>query len=138
MTVRQILKMGDERLLRKAQAITAFNTPELLAGIVDMKETMVAANGAEAVELYTQHNAEIAVVLTDMMMPVMDGPATIQVLMRMNPKVRIIAASGLSVKDMVTRAANAGVTHFIPKPYTAETLLKMLHTVLNTKRTTSL
>ena len=46
MTIRPILKMGDERLLRKAQPITAFNTPELLAGISDMKETMIAANGA--------------------------------------------------------------------------------------------
>ncbi len=97
-----------------------------------------AADGVEASTLYATHKEHISVVLTDMMMPVMDGPATIQVLMRMNPKVRIIAASGLSVKDMVTRAANAGVTHFIPKPYTAETLLKMLHTVLNTQRTTSL
>ncbi|MEY3637022.1 MAG: Peptide deformylase [Pseudomonadota bacterium] len=46
MTVREILKMGDERLLRKAQAIEHFNTPELLQGIADMKETMLAANGA--------------------------------------------------------------------------------------------
>ena len=46
MAIRQILKMGDERLLRKAQAISNFNTPELLAGIADMKETMIAANGA--------------------------------------------------------------------------------------------
>lgn len=97
-----------------------------------------AADGVEASTLYATHKDQISVVLTDMMMPVMDGPATIQVLMRMNPKVRIIAASGLSVKDMVIRAANAGVTHFIPKPYTAETLLRMLHTVLNTQRTTSL
>lgn len=97
-----------------------------------------AADGVEASTLYATHKDQISVVLTDMMMPVMDGPATIQVLMRMNPRVRIIAASGLSVKDMVARAANAGVTHFIPKPYTAETLLKMLHTVLNTQRTTSL
>ncbi len=89
-----------------------------------------AADGVEASTLYAAHKDEIAVVLTDMMMPVMDGPATIQVLMRMNPQVRIIAASGLSVKDMVARATSAGVKHFIPKPYTAETLLSMLHTVL--------
>ncbi|WP_395731883.1 response regulator [Prosthecobacter sp.] len=97
-----------------------------------------AADGVEASTLYATHKDEISVVLTDMMMPVMDGPATIQVLMRMNPKVRIIAASGLGVKDMVARAANAGVTHFIPKPYTAETLLEVLHSVLNTQRPTSL
>jgi two-component system cell cycle sensor histidine kinase/response regulator CckA len=90
-----------------------------------------AADGVEASTLYAAHKDNIAVVLTDMMMPVMDGPATIQVLMRMNPQVRIIAASGLSVKDMVARATSAGVKHFIPKPYTAETLLSMLHSVLS-------
>jgi two-component system cell cycle sensor histidine kinase/response regulator CckA len=90
-----------------------------------------AVDGVEASTLYATHKEKIAVVLTDMMMPVMDGPATIQVLMRMNPDVRIIAASGLSVKDMVAKASNAGVTHFIPKPYTAETLLKTLDTVLH-------
>lgn len=97
-----------------------------------------AADGVEASTLYATHKEKIAVVLTDMMMPVMDGPATIQVLMRINPKVRIIAASGLSVKDMVAKATSAGVTDFIPKPYTAETLLRMLHTVLNMQHAPSL
>ncbi|OYW26848.1 MAG: hybrid sensor histidine kinase/response regulator, partial [Chthoniobacter sp. 12-60-6] len=91
---------------------------------------LLAADGIEASTVFTAHQKEIAVVLTDMMMPVMDGLATIQVLMRMNPQVRIIAASGLSVKDMVVKAANAGVKHFIPKPYSAETLLKTLALVL--------
>ena len=65
-----------------------------------------------------------------MMMPVMDGPATIQVLMRFNPQVRIIAASGLAAKDMVAKATSLGVKHFIPKPYSAETLLKTLGAAL--------
>ena len=89
-----------------------------------------AVDGVEAATLYATHKEKIAVVLTDMMMPVMDGPATIQVLTRMNPDVCIIAASGLSVKAMVAKASNAGVTHFIPKPYSAETLLKTLAEVL--------
>ena len=46
MTVREILKMGDARLLRVAQPVVAFNTPELAALIADMFETMAAANGA--------------------------------------------------------------------------------------------
>ena len=91
---------------------------------------LVAADGVEASSLFTAHQSEIAVVLTDMMMPVMDGLATIQVLMRMNPHVRIIAASGLGVKDMVAKATRAGVKHFIPKPYSAETLLQTLAQVL--------
>ncbi len=97
-----------------------------------------AADGVEASSLYATHKEKISVVLTDMMMPVMDGPATIQVLMRMDPAVRIIAASGLSVKDMVLKATSAGVKNFIPKPYTAETLLRMIHTVLNMQPAISL
>ncbi|MBX3635637.1 MAG: peptide deformylase [Rubrivivax sp.] len=46
MTVRQILKMGDPRLLRVAQAVNAFDTPELHELIHDMFDTMAAANGA--------------------------------------------------------------------------------------------
>lgn len=46
MTVREILKMGDPRLLRQAEKVTAFGTPELLALIDDMFETMHAASGA--------------------------------------------------------------------------------------------
>ncbi|MDO9419595.1 MAG: peptide deformylase [Herminiimonas sp.] len=46
MTVREILKMGDPRLLRVAEPVTEFNTPELNALIADMFDTMHAANGA--------------------------------------------------------------------------------------------
>jgi peptide deformylase len=46
MTVREILKMGDPRLLRVAQPVTAFDTPEMRRLIVDMFETMHDANGA--------------------------------------------------------------------------------------------
>ena len=46
MTVREILKMGDARLLRVAEPVAAFDTPELHALIADMRETMTAVNGA--------------------------------------------------------------------------------------------
>ena len=46
MTVREILKMGDARLLRVAQPVREFDTPELHALVADMFDTMAAANGA--------------------------------------------------------------------------------------------
>ena len=46
MTVREILKMGDPRLLRVAQPVREFDTRELHALVADMQETMKAANGA--------------------------------------------------------------------------------------------
>jgi len=46
MTVRDILKMGDARLLRVAAPVPAFDTPELHALIADMRDTMAAVHGA--------------------------------------------------------------------------------------------
>jgi peptide deformylase len=46
MPVRPILKMGDPRLLRQAQPVTTFDTPELHALVQDLWDTMAAANGA--------------------------------------------------------------------------------------------
>jgi PAS domain S-box-containing protein len=92
---------------------------------------IVAHDGAEAIAIYAQHRASIAVVITDMVMPIMDGPATINALMRINPQVQIIAASGLNSNGRVAKAAGAGVSHFLPKPYTAETLLVTLREVLS-------
>ena len=93
-------------------------------------QVLLASDGAEAVALYEQHQATIAVVLTDMMMPLMDGTATIQELVRLNPQVRIIAASGLVTDTTAAGAAGARVTGFLPKPYTAETLLTAVRDAL--------
>ena len=46
MAVREILKMGDPRLLRVAPPVLEFGTPELELLVADMQDTMVAANGA--------------------------------------------------------------------------------------------
>lgn len=66
-------------------------------------------------------------------MPLMDGPMMIQVLKRINPKARIIAASGLNANGTLAKASLADVRHFIPKPYTAGTLLRTLAAVLAEK-----
>jgi PAS domain S-box-containing protein len=83
----------------------------------------VAANGEEALALVAHGTGDIAVALIDMMMPVMDGPATIRALERMAPSIRIIGTSGIAGNDKVAQALGA---EFLPKPYTAEALLKAL------------
>jgi DNA-binding NarL/FixJ family response regulator len=55
------------------------------------------------------------------------------VLMKIRPDVRIIAASGLSTTGQVAEAANAGVRHFLSKPYSALTLLTTLRNVLQAR-----
>ena len=94
-------------------------------------QVITASDGAEAIALYAQYQSSIDAVLTDMMMPVMDGPATIQVLSRMNPDLPIIAASGLNENSAVAKAMGMGVKHFLPKPYTTQTVLVALRQVLH-------
>ena len=92
---------------------------------------LTAADGAEAVAVYAEHKNEIAVVLTDMMMPIMDGAAVIRALRRINPNVKMIAASGLTANGSVANVSEAGIKHFLAKPYTAGTLLKVLREILD-------
>jgi CheY-like chemotaxis protein len=94
---------------------------------------LLAADGAEAVSLYAPRQQEIGAVITDMMMPIMDGPATIIALIAINSDVKIVSSSGLASDGGMTKARNAGVRYFIPKPYTAETMLNTLHEVLHGK-----
>jgi PAS domain S-box-containing protein len=92
---------------------------------------ITATNGAEAVAMYAQHRAEVAVILTDLSMPVMDGRATVYALLKINPQAKIIAMSGLDESKSAIMAANAGIKHFISKPYTAGVLLKTLRSVID-------
>lgn len=92
--------------------------------------TLQANNGAHAVALYAQHRTTVAAIITDMTMPVMDGAAAITALRAINPNVKIIASSGIGSGDGASRASMLGVHYFVPKPYTAERLLKILRKVL--------
>ena len=94
---------------------------------------LTASDGTEALALYADRKNEIAVVLTDMVMPFMDGPATIRALQRMNPTVCIIAASGLGAGLRAGEGALEGVSVFLNKPYTAEKLLTTLAQVLRVR-----
>jgi CheY-like chemotaxis protein len=116
-----ILVVDDEEGVRK---ITSRTLEKFGYGV------LLASDGAAAVAHYAQRGPEIAAVITDMMMPIMDGATTIQVLRRMNPAVRIIGSSGLSANGPMAHAAQLGVSHLLSKPYTGETLLKTLKEVL--------
>jgi len=88
---------------------------------------LTANNGAEAVELYRTQSQQIAVVLTDMMMPVMDGAAAIPLIKRANPSAKIIVVSGLDVPN----DTKANIQDFLAKPFSAQTLIRMVREVID-------
>jgi CheY-like chemotaxis protein len=85
---------------------------------------VLASNGAEAATIFAGRKEEIGVVLMDMMMPVLDGPAAIRILASMDPAVRIIATSAIQSNRKVAHEASPTVKCFLPKPYNAEALLR--------------
>lgn len=90
-------------------------------------KTLTASDGTEAMAIYAHNSAEIALVITDMAMPYMDGAATIRALRKLNSNLPIIAASGLPTNEINDLNVNA----FLSKPYTAEKLLNTLAQVLS-------
>jgi PAS domain S-box-containing protein len=97
-------------------------------------QVLLAKDGTEAVVHYAKRKEEIKVILTDMAMPFMDGPATIRALRKIDPGVKIIGASGLVGNGQANEVAGLNVNAFLAKPYTAETLLRTLRDVLETEQ----
>lgn len=93
---------------------------------------ITAANGLEAMAQYQAHSNELAAVITDLMMPEMDGITAIRKLKQRRPNLPIIAASGLT-GTKATESVEAGAEMCLSKPFTAEKLVGTLHDVLNGK-----
>lgn len=90
----------------------------------------VAEDGAQAIHLYAQQRGRIALVITDMMMPVMDGSTLMLAIRRLDPQMRFIAVSGLAANGAALRASSNGVSRFLTKPYSAAELLKAVRQAL--------
>lgn len=91
---------------------------------------ITAADGAEALLIFSRSRIPIKVVITDMLMPVMDGPALIRALKRHSPSLKVVATGGLSEQEEVAIQAGLPPGSFLHKPFNAEQLLCMLHKVL--------
>lgn len=89
-------------------------------------ETMTAADGGAALAIYAQRGKEITVVITDIAMPKIDGGALIRSLKQLDPKVKIVAMSGLLGDEQTSELQKLDVRAFLLKPFTAETLLTTL------------
>jgi PAS domain S-box-containing protein len=114
--------------------------PDIVSGMRDALQNqnyrvLVARNGQEALESLKANGQSVNVVVTDLMMPEMDGLTLIRGLRVSNPNLRIIASSGLSAdaggRGRGQELQSMGVQSFLTKPYTADKLLTALHDLLH-------
>jgi CheY-like chemotaxis protein len=90
---------------------------------------LFANSGPDAVSIYSHYSEEVQAAIVDMMMPGMDGIATMNALKGINPHVRLIASSGLRGRGRDPRTL-VGAREFLPKPYSDAQLLGALRRVL--------
>ena len=83
-----------------------------------------AANGKEALTIYHGSGASIAAVIIDMTMPVLGGVPTMHEMVKINPGVRIIAASGIHDNEKLAKSIGTQVKQFLAKPFTSEKVLR--------------
>ena len=89
-----------------------------------------ASEGASALALFREHADTIKIVLTDVMMPGMDGVELTRALKEMNPQVTIIASTGHATEARQSELISLGVFRILRKPYDAKKLLATLHEAL--------
>ena len=92
--------------------------------------TLSATEGAEALALMAQHRGEVDLAITDMMMPQMDGTTTLRALRTMDPRVRLLATSGMPVSDRFQPLGSGERVSFLLKPYSTGRLLQAVHEAL--------
>ena len=94
-------------------------------------QVMTAPDGQEALELYQQHGREIRLVVLDMTMPRLDGQGCFLAMRALNPRAKIVLASGYSEQEVLAHFVGKGLAGFVQKPYTTDQLLGKIRDILH-------
>ncbi len=97
-------------------------------------EVLGALNPVEGIELYRQHQREIAVVILDYSMPGMDGKAAFEELLKINKEVKVLVCSGYTEEEMQSAFAGVRPGGFIHKPYRPATILERVSSMISGAR----
>ena len=94
---------------------------------------LTAENGEEALQIYRSHSEEIALVLSDMVMPKMGGRELYDALVTINPEVKVVLMSGHGMQEDIAELRAIGLKEFVDKPLDFNKLGKAVREALNGK-----
>jgi DNA-binding response OmpR family regulator len=92
---------------------------------------LVAPDGETALRIYGKERKRIALVLLDLIMPGMGGSRCLEELLRMNPEIRVIVASGVVADGYRQEVLDAGARDLLQKPYEMNELVRRVRSVLD-------
>ena len=117
-----ILLVDDEAFITKAIAMVLENSGY---------KVLIATNGNEALALYKEHAEEIDIVLTDVMMPGMNGVDLARSLKAIDLRIKILVSTGHASEANQTELRALGVDAILHKPYDAKKLVATLHQAIH-------
>ncbi len=123
-----ILIADDELAIREIIKVTLEN---------HNYRVLTATDGAEAVAALAQHKDELSLVILDMAMPVMDGPAAMRALRTICPRLPLLAISGRIEYSQTLEDSPEAPVKFLAKPFTTEQLLEVLYGILQAQPQTT-
>jgi two-component system cell cycle sensor histidine kinase/response regulator CckA len=91
---------------------------------------LLAEDGLQAIEMYRQHQNEIALVILDLLMPKMDGGMTYLELKKINPQVRAFFCTGHATEKVIAPLLEEENLRVLPKPFRPGALVNMVREVL--------
>jgi signal transduction histidine kinase/CheY-like chemotaxis protein len=116
-----VMVVDDEAAIREIIKVTLENNGY---------KVITANDGTEAVAAFATQKRKVHAVMVDLMMPFMDGIATIRALQKMQPTTKVIGISGLMDQARIGQLNEIGGVCFLAKPFTTEQILAMLAKVL--------
>ncbi len=94
-------------------------------------KVLLAANGAEGVELFRQSPNDLCLVLLDLTMPVMNGEEALSHILNIRERMKVVIVSGFDEADVIRRVGRPRIAGFLQKPYSPASLAQKVREVLN-------
>lgn len=96
-------------------------------------KVIAAADGEEGLAAFKRHRKEINLIISDMAMPGMDGPALVTAIRKIDTDVKILATSGLNTPSGTESLKSLGVSGVLSKPCSSKTILQAIKDALGSK-----
>jgi CheY-like chemotaxis protein len=92
---------------------------------------VTARDGFQAIDIYRKLKDQIALIILDFTMPIMDGADVFAELLLIDPKVPVVLSSGFAEQERLRSMLARGLRGFMPKPYTQQKLLVQIRSTLD-------
>ena len=126
-------------LHRAKETVFLIDDDDMIADVSEMilkssgYDVVIAKSGEEAIEVYKENHSRIDMVILDMILPDMGGGDTYDRLKEINPRVKVLLASGYDIDYQGRDIMERGCDGFIQKPFNMNELLEKISGILTPK-----